>query len=489
MKVIGIDKIIPEISSFFAIFVLVIMSILKKKKIERNTFFVVGILFSIISLLLTLFLYGRFDVHYIFYNIMVFDGITMLFRTILYLLLFFILLFSIRSREVDDYLVPEYIMLLFGVVIACVFLVGSVNLLMIYLTIETIGVLSYFLTGFIPKDKRATEGALKYAYFGAISSSVMIFGMSFIYGITGSFDLKEIGAYLVDFPIENKELLILAFILVIAGFSYKISAFPFHSWCPDAYEAAPTPITAFFTIGPKLAGISVFIRFFNQYLKEAMYIKNEVVFFIAIISAFTVIYGTFVALKQTNIKRLLAYSSISHAGYMLMGIVVFSHYGVEAVMFYVLAYFFMSLGAFSIVILVVNNWNTEMIEDYKGFAWHNRKTFLLAVLFSIFLFSLTGIPPLVGFIAKWYVLVGLINKKVYWLAIVLILNSVVSFYYYAGIVKKMVFDYKDIKPRKIFSDSIYTYTAIIMAFFVVLFGVYFAPLFDYFRKITESIGL
>ena len=174
---------------------------------------------------------------------------------------------------------------------------------------------------------------------------------------------------------------------------------------------------------------------------------------------------------------------------MLMAIVVFSHYGVEAIMFYVIAYFFMNLGAFSIIILVVNNWNTEMIEDYKGFAWHSKKTLVLSVLFSMFLFSLTGIPPFIGFIAKWYVLVGLVNEKIYWLAVILILNSVISFYYYAGIVKKMIFDFTEVRPKKLFYDRIYTYTAIILAFFVLLFGVYFAPLFDYFRKITESIGL
>ena len=281
---------------------------------------------------------------------------------------------------------------------------------------------------------------MKYVVYGATASGVMIYGFSLLYGMTGSTQISEIGRVLAmgTAPLPAS----LAAVMVTVGFGYKIAAVPFHMWSPDVYEGAPTPVTAFLSVGPKAEGFAVLVRFFYTVFAspegagEMWKISSSVdwTFLFAVLSAVTMTVGNLLAVNQKNVKRLLAYSSIAHAGYMLMGFVLLTAVGLKAILFYLVVYLFMNLGAFYAVVLVANGSRSEDISDFSGLG---GRAPIVAVSLAIFLFALTGIPPFSGFIGKVYLFAEVINRGVYWLALVAALNSVISLYYYARIVKVM----------------------------------------------------
>ncbi|MBI5360516.1 MAG: NADH-quinone oxidoreductase subunit N [Planctomycetes bacterium] len=349
--------------------------------------------------------------------------------------------FDLRKME------GEYYALLLISLLGMYLLVSAVNLLMLYVALEMISISSYILTGMIKDNRRSSEAAMKYILFGAVSSAIMLYGISMLYGFTGSLDYGMIS--IKSAGIHSAGLLVIS-ALILAGFAYKIAGVPFHSWCPDVYEGAPTPITAFFSVAPKAAGFGALMRFLYEtvvgkvLLKDAASDFNNIrmlpdttlvwVLLLSLVSVLTMTYGNFAALKQTNIKRLLAYSSIAHAGYMLMGVVLMTKEGMQAVMFYLGIYLFMNLGAFLCVILISQKAGSENLEDWKGIGW---KYPLVCVSMAIFLFSLTGLPPLAGFIGKLYIFAALVEANWLWLAVIGVLNSVVSLYYYAKVAKIM----------------------------------------------------
>lgn len=349
--------------------------------------------------------------------------------------------FDLRKME------GEYYALLLISILGMFLLVSAVNLMMLYVALEMISISSYILTGMIKDNRRSSEAAMKYILFGAVSSGIMLYGISMLYGFTGSLDYGKIS--IESAGIHGAGLLVIS-ALILAGFAYKIAGVPFHSWCPDVYEGAPTPITAFFSVAPKAAGFGALMRFLYEAVlgKDLLlgdladfYKLNNLpdttlvwVLLLSFVSILTMTYGNFAALKQTNIKRLLAYSSIAHAGYMLMGVVLMTQEGMQAVMFYLGIYLFMNLGAFLCVIFISQKTGSENLEDWKGIGW---KYPLACVSMAIFLFSLTGLPPLAGFIGKLYIFAALVKSNWLWLAIIGVLNSVVSLYYYAKVAKIM----------------------------------------------------
>jgi NADH-quinone oxidoreductase subunit N len=273
----------------------------------------------------------------------------------------------------------------------------------------------------------------------------------------------------------------LIFIFILSGFAYKIAAVPFHFWCPDVYEGAPIPVTAFLSIGPKAAGFAVMIRFFytvftHGHLGALIPIGiTDWPFLLSVISALTMTLGNLAAIPQTNIKRLLAYSSIAHAGYILMGLVSLSIQGFKAMLFYLIVYLFMNFGAF-IILMVIHNYNgSEDIEGFKGLGWNAP---FLAASMTIFLFCLTGIPPFAGFIGKFYLFAALINKELYWLAIVGILNSVISLYYYARIIKAMYVD-APLESSIVPVTLVQKILIMLLAIPTILFGIYWTPIFNF----------
>ncbi len=327
-----------------------------------------------------------------------------------------------------------YALLLFSTLAICL-LGATTNLIMIYLAFEFLSITSYILTGYLRDDERSSEAAIKYFLYGATVSAVMLYGMSWFYGLTGGHtDLANIGAVLAN---AEGPLLPLALIFMVAGFAFKIGAVPFHQWAPDAYEGAPTPVTAFLSVGPKIAGFAVILRVLLTAMPTG--VTNPALDWQSLLVAIAIItmtLGNLVAMWQTNIKRLLAYSSIAQAGYILIGVVAASSRGVTAVLLYLAAYALTNLGVFAAVIAFSNQTGSDEIEDYAGM--HKRAPGL-ALVMIICLLSLAGIPPTAGFIGKLWLFASALEKDLHWLAAVGVINSVISVSYYWKVIRAMYF--------------------------------------------------
>jgi NADH-quinone oxidoreductase subunit N len=380
---------------------------------------------------------------WLFDRMLVLDQFALYFKVLIGLSLLAVVTMSLASREImASPNQGEYYTVLLGSTLGMFLMASASHLLMAYLALEFVSLTSYVLTGFLRHDRRASEAALKYLIYGGVASGAMIFGMSWIYGLTGSMDYGQIAAALGTLPEANRLALFIGLLLTFAGFGYKVAAVPFHMWAPDVYTGAPLPITTFLAVGSKAAGFALLLRFLDFGVgatgPERVVGAIPLVQLLAAISAMTMLIGNLAALSQTNVKRLLAYSSVAHAGYALMGVAVFAESGVAAVLVYLAVYYVMNLGAFWVALLVVNATGREDLDAFRGLAW--RGGALAAVALAVFLFSLAGLPPLAGFIGKLYVFSAGIQQKLYWLVVWGALNSVVSLYYYARIVKLMFLD-------------------------------------------------
>ena len=387
----------------------------------------------------------------IFFGMTAADGFAVFFKILLAGAVLLVGLISYRSSEVSDSEIGEFHVFLLALLLGMNLLASAANLLMIYLALEFVSIASYILTGSKRNDRASSEAALKYVIYGAFASGIMLFGMSYLYGLFGSLDLVALQSAIPErlAAASGTELLYLkatlavAAVMVFAGFGYKIAAVPFHMWCPDVYQGAPTPITALLSVAPKAAGFAILMRFFFGTFTSAVApfsvttLDVPWLWVLGLVSAVTMTVGNLTAIQQTNLKRLLAYSSIAHAGYILMGVVALSEEGMFSVLFYLAVYLFMNLGAFFVILSVREKTGSEDIETYRGLG--QREPFT-AALFAIFLFSLAGLPPLAGFIGKFYLFAAVIKQASYWyyvLAVVGIVNSVVGLYYYARIIKAM----------------------------------------------------
>ena len=354
------------------------------------------------------------------------------------------IIFSIKSEELDPRMKGEYYALLIAVTFGMFLMVSSTNLLMIFISLETVSLTSYILAGFLTHNPRSSEAAFKYITYGAVASGTMLFGLSLLFGLTGTGDVVEISSRLTEMfsAGEAYPLVVLVIItFILAGIGYKMASVPFHMWSPDVYEGAPIPITAFLSVASKAAGFGLFIRLFYSTFQASNIVGSvDWSLMLAIVSALTMTLGNLAALPQQNVKRLLAYSSIAHGGYLLMGATLLTPEGIHAILFYFIAYLFMNLGAFFVVVLIANELGSETIDGYRNL-W-SRAPFV-AVSMAIFLFSLTGIPPFAGFFGKWLLFTAVIKQELYWLAVVGLLNSVVSLYYYARIIKAMFLETSD----------------------------------------------
>ncbi|MFO0581944.1 MAG: NADH-quinone oxidoreductase subunit N [Anaeromyxobacter sp.] len=354
--------------------------------------------------------------------------------------------------------IGQFHALLLTVVLGLFLMASATDLLMIYLAIELVSVPSYVLAGFRRNDRRASEAALKYVVFGGVASGVMLFGMSYLFGLTGTTAIGEIGPRLAVLQTQLglpqaavRFTLVVSIVFVLAGVGYKISAVPWHMWCPDVYEGAPSPFTAFLSVGPKAAGFALALRLFHVAFSMPLGapLADALVgvpwpAVIGVVAAVTMTLGNLAALSQTNLKRLLAYSSIAQAGYTLMGLAAASERGTQAVMIQLVMYLVMNLGAFMVVIRVADATGSESIQDYRGLA---KRQPLAAITFAVFLFSLTGLPPLAGFAGKWWLFYAVFERVggpggagYALLALCGAINTAISLYYYARIVKAMFLD-------------------------------------------------
>jgi NADH-quinone oxidoreductase subunit N len=405
-----------------------------------------------------------------------------------------IVLFSMLSNEINEGMQRqgEYYTLMFGMIVGMMFMVSASDLIVLYLSIELVSLPSYILAGYTKSALRNSEASLKYVIYGGISSGIMLFGISILYGLTGSTNIYEINS-LIQAANVHGFIFVLSAILIFVGIGYKISAAPFHFWTPDVYEGAPIPITAYLSIASKAAGFALLIRFIkvtfiqsvdpNGFWQLLSVIDWKAL--IVLISILTMTLGNFAALWQNNMKRLLAYSSIAHAGYLLLGLAVLSNEGITAILIYFLVYAFMNLGAFLVVMLIANKINSEEIDDYDGLS---SVAPFLSVSLAIFLVSLTGLPPTAGFIGKLYIFIALVDAKMIVVAVIALLNTVVSLYYYIRVLKHMFLNpsKKEVPSLKISYPAIVFVLAFVAP--VLIFGVYFSPLVALAKSSIALLG-
>jgi NADH-quinone oxidoreductase subunit N len=386
-----------------------------------------------------------------------------------------VILISHPYRELSEVYHGEAYAMMLGVVLGMILLATASNMLMIYLALEMVSLPSYLLTGILRKDSKASEAGLKYVLFGAAASGCMVYGMSLFFGMTGTLDLVELRNALAVTDVPMAALLV-ATAFVLAGIGFKIAMVPFHMWSPDVYEGASTPVTAFLSVAPKASGIAVLLRFFQAGLTSheggvlQPFYGLDWPFLLAVVSAVTMTLGNLAAIRQENVKRMLAYSSIAHAGYLLMGAVLLTADGVKAITFYLVVYGLMNLGAFLVVIAMSNDKRREEFANFRGLGWRMP---LIAVPMTMFMFSLTGIPPFAGFVGKVYLFKAVIERDLWWLAVIGVLNSVVSLYYYARIVKTMFLDDPGPAPETVRIPLLHTVVIIALAIPTLIFGFQF----------------
>lgn len=410
------------------------------------------------------------------------------------------------SKEIKADRRSEYYSIVLALATGLCFMASANHFLMIYLAIETVSILSYTLAGFNREQGKSVEASLKYVVYGSMASAIMVFGMSLLFGVTGQFTLTGLREFFASPAAEATPLLLwVGVLLVFAGLGYKISAAPMHMWTPDVYEGAPTPISALLSVAPKAAGLALLIRFFvvgfGQNIEGSQLAiavgsdPTAIGFhvtpafnwtqFLLISSVFTMFMGNLAALGQTSVKRILAYSSIAHAGYMLMGLTTQSSAGLAAIMFYAVVYCLMNVGAFWVASKVNDTMGGDELQHCRGLI--SRRP-LYAVCMAVFLFSLTGLPPLAGFIGKFYLFNAVLGREMYGLALIAGLNSVISLYYYVKIAKAMILE----APQLPFPEGKTPFESRSSQVFIVLLavpnlvlGLYWEPVMNLVRNMLR----
>ena len=372
-----------------------------------------------------------------------------------------------------------YILLLVAT-IGMSLMASAADLIMLYLSIETTSIPMYVLAGFMRDDEKSTEAGFKYLLFGAMSSTVMLYGFSLIFGFTGTTALTAI----TDFTLP---LAIGIIFLIMVGIAFKISLAPFHFWAPDVYEGAPTPITGYLSTASKAAGFAVLLRLFLGLFPETSPYAPTWTMIMAVLATITMTLGNAVALSQTNIKRMLAYSSIAHAGYALVGVVSLSELGVGSVSFYLIAYVMTNLAAFGVIAAFSRIAGSDEISDYAGMSRRNPTLALVALVAFL---SLTGMPPFGGFVAKVFVFAAAVKADMIWLAVIGVLNSIIGVYYYLTVLKviylhRMEGENEEAHPIPITRP--YAIALTVLSFAILAIGIVFGPWFNIASSVAEGL--
>jgi len=360
------------------------------------------------------------------------DNFALFFNVVICIAGILTVLLSSGTAERDDIPLGEYYALMLFSAAGMMMMAGAIDLLVVFIALEIMSLAVYVLTGIRRTKVAGVEAAFKYFLLGAFSSAFFLYGIAFAFGIAGSTDLARLGSEIAARAQEPDVTLLLAMTLLLVGFAFKVSAVPFHMWTPDAYQGAPILVTGFMSTGVKAAAFAAFVRVFLSALEP---LQAHWIPVMSAVALLTMIVGTVVGVLQTSVKRMLAYSSIAHAGYIIVGLIAANDAGKASILFYVLAYSVTNLGAFGVMAaLSTSAREFDDIREFNGL-WHARPG--MAALMSIFLLSLGGFPPLAGFIAKWYVFGAAVQTGHYWLAIVGVLSSVVAVFYYLRIVVAM----------------------------------------------------
>jgi len=428
--------ILPELFLSAAIMFLLMLGVFIKKSFKLvNLLTILSLLFAIV-----LILNQPNEIVKIFNESYIIDRLSIFMKALTLLFCFFVLLTSkdyIKNNNIDKI---EYPIIILASTLGMILMISSYDLIIFYLGLELQSLCLYILAAFKRDDERSTEAGLKYFVLSALASGLLLYGCSLIYGFTGSTNFEIISENLD----EANTGAVFGIVFIIVGLAFKVSAVPFHMWTPDVYEGSPTSVTSFFALVPKIAAISVFIRFMYVPFVNVISQWQTIIIFLSIAS---MILGAVAAIGQSNIKRLMAYSSIGHMGYALAGIAAGTNSGIQSTIIYLVIYLVMNLGAFGCIFMMKRE--NIFYEDINELSGLSKNHPMLALSFLIILFSLAGIPPLAGFFAKFYVFMAVIEVKMYALAVIGLVTTVVSAFYYLRIIKVIYFD----KPKKPFQES------------------------------------
>ncbi len=426
------------------------------------------------------------------------DLVTLVFRVIFLIAL---ILTSLVSMDTERLQRSEFYGLLIAATIGFSLMAAGSDLIMIYIALETASISSYVLAGFVTGSKRSSEAGMKYFVYGAFATGLMLYGMSFLYGLTGQTNIyripQEIAALLANVSTDTvpagniggiTPLIVLSAALIVAGFGFKISMFPFHFWTPDVYEGAPTSFTAFVSTASKAAGFAVLIRVFtsgmfgdvNNFSAETAPVWWWAMVVLCIV---TMTVGNLGAIFQTNVKRMLAYSSIAQAGYALIGLLTFTEDGSGATLFYLLMYIFTNIAAFGVIIVVSNVTHSDEVKDLNGLS---RRSPYLALVMLFALLSLGGIPPTAGFFGKFFLFKSAVDVGLWWLALIGVLNAFVALYYYLSLVRNMYLYRSDEEDIGIPVSRAVALGLGISLFFILYLGVYAGPAFEWTRQAASA---
>ena len=489
----SVEFFIPEIYLSVLFMLLIVIDLVAKGK--KNNLLSITTLLGLAGSIFFIFKQQFMPAEELFFGMYVLDEFAIFFKYFFVLsgILAVIITMADEQFESEVKSMGEYYALVVAMVIGMIMMASSADMMMIFLSMELVSFSAFILTGYFKRNPRSSEAALKYLVYGAVSSGLMVYGFSLIYGLTGQTNLINISSEL-SLHGYDPLLMILATLLVLAGFGYKVGAVPFHFWAPDVYEGAPTPITAYLSVASKAAGFALLMRFFYIAVPHGGPVYEDIlginwVSLLILLSVASMIYGNVVALWQKNVKRLLAYSSIAHAGYLLLGVIVMDAFGTQATLLYLLSYFLMNFGAFYVVIQIANKTGSENLDDYRGLG---KKMPLAGAALTVFLISLVGLPPTFGFIGKQMIFSALLTKgSLYlWLALIGIMTSVISLYYYMLIPLNMYLRESPSSEEKNMNPGLLP--NIIMAalmFLTLYFGLFFQPLADFAKYGSALFGL
>ena len=461
--------IFPELFLSFSIMAILMIGVFAKKSFKLVNLLTIGTLIFTTALVLN----QQNETIKIFNNSYIIDSFSILMKTITLLFCILILFSSREYVKINNIDKIEYPIIILTSVLGMILMISSYDLIVFYLGLELQSLSLYILASFKRENEKSTEAGLKYFVLSALATGLLLYGSSLIYGFTGSTNFEIISQNLDT----NNIGAVFGIVFIIIGLAFKVSAVPFHMWTPDVYEGAPTSVTSFFAIVPKIAAIAVFIRFMYVPFLNVIDQWQMIIVFISIAS---MILGATAAIGQKNIKRLMAYSSIGHIGYALAGLAPGTNAGIQSTIIYLIIYLVMNLGAFGCIFMMKReNTFCENINDLSGMSKNHP---LLALSFLIILFSLAGIPPLAGFFAKFYIFMAVIESEMYILAILGLLTTVISAFYYLRIIKIIYFDSPK-KPFELNYDWGLKIPLILSSVLVLIYFIYPSILVDLISSI------
>jgi NADH-quinone oxidoreductase subunit N len=403
---------------------------------DRKLTYVLTQLILIVTAMMAIYLYTG-ETSYAFGKTFVSDPMSTVLKVIVCVVSFFVFLYSHEYLKKHEWMQGEYFVLGLSAVLGMMVMISAYSLLTIYLGLELLSLSLYAMVAMHKDSQPASEAAIKYFVLGALASGMLLYGISILYGVTGTLELGQLSQVLAN-RAEQNTLLVFGLVFIIVGIGFKFGAVPFHMWVPDVYQGAPTAVTLFISSAPKIAAFAMAIRLLVDGLQPLLVDWQQMLIILAILSMAT---GNIIAIAQSNLKRMLAYSTIAHVGFLLLGILSGTQAGFAAAMFYVITYALMSAGAFGIIILLSRKgFESDNLDDIKGLSDRNP---WFAFIMLILMFSMTGVPPFLGFWAKWFVLKEIVDMGYVWLAALAVVFSIIGAYYYLRIIKLMYFDKAD----------------------------------------------